>query len=62
MREKLARLKAKAVEIWEYTVAPRISDYVFMPVIDALRWVFDHPIPFALTIIAGVLIGVVIGA
>lgn len=62
MREKLARLKAKAVEIWEYTVAPLIGDYVIMPVIGALGWVFDHPIAFTLTIIAGFLIGVVIGA
>lgn len=62
MREKLARLKAKAVEIWEYTVAPLIGDYVIMPVIGALGWVFDNPIPFALTIIAGVLLGVAIGA
>lgn len=62
MREKLAKLKAKAAEMWEYTVAPRIGDYVIMPVIDALGWVFDHPIPFALTLIAGVLLGAVIGA
>ena len=61
MRDTLAKLKAKAVEIWDYKVAPWIGDYVLMPVINALGWVFDHPIPFTLTIIAGLLIGLIAG-
>lgn len=38
-----------------------IGDNIMMPIIDAIGWVFDHPIPFTLTIIAGILIGLIAG-
>lgn len=60
MREKLARLKAKAIEIRD-NVAGWVGDHVVMPTLDSLGWVFDHPVPFTLTIIAGLLIGLIAG-
>ena len=60
MREKLAKLKAKAVDV-RNNVAEWVGDYVVMPILYGLGWVFEHPVPFALTIVAGLLIGLIAG-
>lgn len=38
-----------------------IGDNILMPFIDGIDWVFSNPIPLTLTIIAGILIGVIAG-
>lgn len=38
-----------------------IGEYVILPAIEVIGWIFDHPIPFSLTLIAGALAGSIIG-
>jgi len=38
-----------------------IGDNILMPIIDGIDWVFSSPVPLTLTVIAGLLIGLIAG-
>lgn len=61
MREGLTSIGRAAIEFLE-DAAAWVGDHVAMPLLNGLGWIFDHPVPFSLTLIAGVLLGLVIGA